>query len=237
MGVALTEVVGGGRSLSHTCNVGIDPPGPIIKGGCVGAKGQGQNASAASTPGVAQAMLEPEISLGAVEDQPDRVRQLEARQKAAADKKRKLASRSYANLVSLLAKGRSRNLFGDGTQKITSMLNGYEKQCLSLQPKEEDSLTDLQKKMESMAELVAKVNHNIPGLASSSKGKKGRASAHAEDDGKAMPSAEVGDGGEAALGLASAVEEAMAEAVADPSLLEVKKEGRTCWKATAATMA
>ena len=39
-----------------------------------------------------------------------------------------------------------------------------------------------------------------------------------------MPSAEGGDGGEAALGLASAVEEAMAEAVADPSLLEVKKE-------------
>ena len=104
-------------------------------------------------------------------------------------------------------------------------VSGYEKQCLSLQPKEEDSLTDLQKKMESITELVAKVNHNIPGLASSSsKGKKGRASAHAEDDGKAMSSAEVGDGGEAALGLASAVEEAMAEAVADPSLLEVKKE-------------
>ena len=131
-------------------------------------KGVEMAPTAASTPGVVQAMLSTDVEEGPpalTDKEQDKEKRAAQRAKQAEMKKLKLAQESWSAVVNLMAKCRSITLHEDLDKKVWSALNKHEKELAGLQPKEGQELEDLEMKMESIAGITTKLHALFPSLA------------------------------------------------------------------------
>ena len=205
-------------------------------------KGVEMAPTAASTPGVVQAMLSTDVEEGPpalTDKEQDKEKKAAQKAKQAEVKKLKLAQKSWSAVVNLMAKCRSITLHEDLDKKFWSALNKHEKELAGLQPKEGQELEDLEMKMESIAGINSKLHALFPSLAPK-EGKPSKlpktgearaaAAASADDAGAAADAQALADAGQAAEnGAQASLEKGKADEEAESDggnvILQLQPEG------------